>query len=95
LEIEKKMIIKIDLNNVTFTEWLIYLANQCVPGSYFRESVLDIPREELIKKSDYLFNLLENCYEPETVTEDLVFELIRDENWGAPTYNDDGSEFEW
>lgn len=80
------MIIKSEFNKETFMLWLIWLAEQEVEKYhrkfYFSENILDIPRDELEKKCSYLYDLLADCYDPETVTEDKIKELINYGNWG-------------
>lgn len=81
------MIVKIEFNNVTFTEWLEYIASRSIKGSDLWEAVLGIPRDELIKKSDSLFELLDSCYDPEDITEDNIREIICYDNWGIELDN--------
>lgn len=85
------MRITVDLTQVKFTEFLIVLAESDFLGNRCKEAILDIPRSELIKKSDHLYSILDN--HTLTATLDDIKEIINYSNWGAPDYKEDGSEF--
>lgn len=81
----------LDLTNINFTEFLIDQAEKSAKGSDFRDAIFGIEREELIKKSDYLFDILESSEEP--ISFDRIREIVSYENWGAPDYTDEGDPF--